>query len=456
MDITEASLNEIWNKTINELGGQTSRPTIKTWFSEIRPVSFSDGVLKLNVPNKMVKFWVEQKLHYTLLKAAKSFIPELEKIDYVLIEERLKTTTKISQSQKTFSYYKKTSLFEADPSTNLNHRYRFDNFVVGGNNELAFAAAQGIVNDSSAKVNPLFIYGGVGLGKTHLLQSIGNEILKNHKDKKVKYITSEQFTNELIDSLKNNSIDEFKLKFRGLDFLIVDDTQFFSGKTKSQEELFHTFNFIYNASKQIIFSSDRPPALIPDIEQRLRSRFEGGLIIDITTPDLETRLAILKIKCQEKGFLLDNEILELIAKKINRNIRELEGALNLVVYVIKEKKIETITEERINEILKDYLTQLYRKITPQKIIKIVSDFYNIQETDMLKKSRKVNIIKPRQVVMYLLRDLGKMSYVSIGEVLSNRDHTTIIYSCEKIVKELNTNIELSQEVEILRTKILEL
>lgn len=453
--MSELVLDELWSKTIEELINKTSRPTVKTWFEEVKPVGFFDGVLRLSVPNKMVKVWLEQKFHYLLLKTVKGFINDLKQIEYVISEEKIKTI-KTTRFSKSFSLYKKISLFETNPATNLNPRYRFDNFVVGSNNELAFAAAQGAVNDSEAKINPLFIYGGVGLGKTHLLQAVGNAIIKRHKNlKKVKYITSEQFTTELVNSFRNHSIEDFKAKFRDLDFLILDDVQFLSGKTKSQEELFHTFNILYDASKQIIFSSDRPPSMIPDIEQRLRSRFEGGLVVDITPPDYETRLAILKIKCQERNYFLDERIISLIAEKITRNIRELEGALNLVIFAMKSKNLETLTEERINELLKDYLKQTYKKITPKKLIKVVCDFYNIKEADLFRKTRKMNVIKPRQVVMYLLRELTKMSFSSIGETLNNRDHTTIIYSYEKISKEINTNVEFSEEIKLLRTKLAE-
>jgi chromosomal replication initiator protein len=453
--MNELALNELWDKTIEELTHKTSKPTVKTWFDDVKPVGFFDGILRLSVPNKMVKVWLEQKFHYLLLKIVKGFINDLKQIEYIINEEKNKTI-KSPRLSKSLTFYKKINLFDINPSTNLNPRYRFDNFVVGSNNELAFAAAQGIVNDTETKVNPLFIYGGVGLGKTHLLQAIGNELVKRHKAlKKIKYITSEQFTTELVNSFKNHTIEDFKVKFRELDCLILDDVHFLSGKTKSQEELFHTFNILYDLSKQIVFSSDRPPGVIPDIEQRLRSRFEGGLVVDITPPDYETRLAILKIKCQEKNYFLDEQILALIANKITRNIRELEGALNLIIFVMKSKNLDTLSEERVDELLKDYLKQTYKKITPKKLIKVVCDFYNIKESDLFRKTRKINVVKPRQIVMYLLRELTKMSFSSIGEILNNRDHTTIIYSYEKISKELDINVEFSEEIKLLKSKLSE-
>jgi len=444
------TLEETWQDILGQLSSRVAKPTMKTWFHQVRPLARVNETLRLAVPNKIVKYWLEQKFHGHILTAARSIFGEIREIEYVIEESERTTRTK---TVKTLSFFKKITIFETNPQTNLNPKYRFDNFVIGGNNEIAFAASQGIIGQPGTKFNPLFLYGGVGLGKTHLLQAIGNEILRKYSgSKKVKYVTSEQFTNELINALKNQTIDDFKLKFREIDLLIIDDIQFLSGKTKSQEELFHTFNVLYDAGKQVIFSSDRPPVAIPDIEERLKSRFAGGLIADITAPDLETRVAILKVKAQERGVLIDDKVLTLIAQKITKNIRELEGALNLLIFKIKD--FEKLTEDKINDILKDYLQVFYYKVTPKKIIKSVTDYYSLREDDLLKKTRRKEVIQPRQVTMYLLRELGKMSYSSIGEFFNNRDHTTIIYSCEKIERELVHNLELTQEIELIKAKIL--
>jgi len=448
--MTVKTLEETWQDILGQISGRVAKPSMKTWFHQVRPLAKINETLRLAVPNKIVKYWLEQKFHGHILTAARSVFEEIREIEYVI--EEGERTTKI-KTVKTLSFFKKITIFETNPQTNLNPKYRFDNFVIGGNNEIAFAAAQGIIGQPGTKFNPLFLYGGVGLGKTHLLQAIGNEILRKYSgSKKVKYVTSEQFTNELINSLKNQTIDDFKLKFREIDLLVIDDIQFLSGKTKSQEELFHTFNVLYDAGKQIVFSSDRPPVAIPDIEERLKSRFAGGLIADITAPDLETRVAILKVKAQERGVLIDDKTLTLIAQKITKNIRELEGALNLLIFKIKD--FEKLTEDKINDILKDYLQVFYYKVTPKKIIKSVTEYYSLREDDLLKKTRRKEVIQPRQVTMYLLRELGKMSYSSIGEFFNNRDHTTIIYSCEKIERELVHNLELTQEIELMKAKIL--
>ena len=442
-------LQTIWQKVLEELEKKVPKPTLKTWFNNVTPVQIYNGVLKIEVPNKLVKDWLESKFHLILLKTVKEFIQEIKNIEYIL-NTQIKTRTKrISK----YSFQQKITIFEVHPSTNLNPRYRFENFVVGSNNELAFAAAQGVVSNLGTKFNPLFIYGGVGLGKTHLLQAIGNEVLRKYNNtKKVRYATTEQFTNELINALKNQTIDEFRQKFREIDVLILDDVHFLSGKNKSQEELFHTFNELYNASKQIVFSSDRAPRMIPDIEERLQSRFEGGLVVDITPPDFETRLAILRLKNQEKNYFLPDFSLEIIAEKITKNIRELEGALNYVAFRVKN--VTNLNKEKVEELLKDYLKQSFKKVSPKKIIKIVAEFYNLKEEDLLKKIRRKEIIKPRQILMYLLREIGKLSYNTIGELLNNRDHTTVLYSYEKIEKEIQQNFELYQEIEILKDKIL--
>jgi chromosomal replication initiator protein len=449
MEMENKDLQTIWQKVLEELEKKVPKPTLKTWFNNVTPIQIYNGVLKIEVPNKLVKDWLESKFHLILLKTVKEFIQEIKNIEYIL-NTQIKTRTKrISK----YSFQQKITIFEVHPSTNLNPRYRFENFVVGSNNELAFAAAQGVVSNLGTKFNPLFIYGGVGLGKTHLLQAIGNEVLRKYNNtKKVRYATTEQFTNELINALKNQTIDEFRQKFREIDVLILDDVHFLSGKNKSQEELFHTFNELYNSSKQIVFSSDRAPRMIPDIEERLQSRFEGGLVVDITPPDFETRLAILRLKNQEKNYFLPDFALEIIAEKITKNIRELEGALNYVAFRVKN--VTNLNKEKVEELLRDYLKQSFKKVSPKKIIKIVAEFYNLKEEDLLKKIRRKEIIKPRQILMYLLREIAKLSYNTIGELLNNRDHTTVLYSYEKIEKEIQQNFELYQEIEILKDKIL--
>lgn len=453
--MTNETFNTTWEKILNNLKENVSSSLYRVWFANLLPKAFNQGILKIEVPSKFAKDWLEKKFYQLILKSIKEFIPEVKNIEFVVsVKPTIQTSFKKTVFKKITKNIteKPLTIFEINPETNLNPRYRFDNFVIGKNNELAFAACEAISKSFGKTHNPLFIYGPVGVGKTHLLQATGNEALKNHKNIKVKYATTEEFTNEFINALKNHSIENFRNKFRDIDILILDDVHFLSGKNSSQEELFHTFNYLYNFSKQIIFSSDRPPRLIPDIEERLKSRFEGGLVIDIQIPDYETRLAILKVKSQEKGIILEDKIYELIAQKITDNIRELEGALNAILFYYS--KGEKLTLEKIEEIIKKFSKDYYRKITPKKIIKVITNHFEIKEEDIFKKTRTKNLVEIRHFLIYLLREISQLSYTSIGQLLK-KDHTTIIYAYEKVVKKMKTDSEFNQEIEILKSKILQ-
>jgi len=442
-----------WEKILNNIKINVGESVFKVWFSHFQPKSYFQGVLKIEVPSRFVKDWLEKKFEQTILRTIKEFTPEIKNIEFVVsTRPNLEVSYHRASVRKiTNVSQQKLTIFEINPQTNLNPRYRFDNFVVGQSNELAFAACQAVSKSWGKLHNPLFIYGPVGVGKTHLLQATGNEALKIHKDMKIKYLTTEEFTNEFIQGLKNHTTEEFRRKFRDVDILILDDVHFLSGKTTSQEELFHTFNYLYNLSKQIIFSSDRPPKLIPDIEERLRSRFEGGLVFDINPPDYETRMAILKLKSQEKGVVFDDEIYDFIAKKINENIRELEGALGIVIFHYQQG--EKITLNKIEDLLKKFSRDFYRRISPKKIVKIISEHYELKDEDIFKKTRTKHLVKVRQFLIYFLREITQLSYTSIGEFLK-KDHTTIIYSYEKVVEEMKKNPLLDQEIEILKSKIM--
>jgi len=452
--MTLETFQTTWDKILNNIKNNVGEAVFKVWFSHLQPKSYSQGILKIEVPSKFVKDWLEKKFEQTILKIIKEFIPEIKNIEFVVcVKPSLEVNYHRSSIKKiTNSSQQKLSIFEINPQTNLNPRYRFDNFVVGQSNELAFAACQGIIRSLGKLHNPLFVYGPVGVGKTHLLQATGNEALRLNKNLKIKYSTTEEFTNKFIQSLKNHTTEEFRLSFRDVDILILDDVHFLSGKNTSQEELFHTFNYLYNFSKQIIFSSDRPPKLIPDIEERLRSRFEGGLVVDINPPDYETRMAILKLKSQEKGVVFDNNIYDFIAKKITKNIRELEGVLSMFIFYYQQG--EKITLDRAEELLKKFLKNSYQRVSPRKIVKIISEHYELKDEDIFKKTRTKHLVKARQFLIYFLREITQLSYTSIGEFLK-KDHTTIIYSYEKIVKEMKKNPLLNQEIEILKSKIME-
>ena len=354
----------------------------------------------------------------------------------------------------------KKNLKEVSPeiiqNANLNPKYTFDTFVVGANNNLAHAASLAVAESPGEIYNPLFIYGGVGLGKTHLMHSIAHFILKNNPNAKVLYVTSEKFTNELIDAIRNkNNITttEFREKYRNNDVLLIDDIQFIIGKESTQEEFFHTFNALYEAKKQIIISSDKPPKEIETLEERLRSRFEWGLTVDIQSPDYETRMAILRKKEEMEGYNIDNEVIKYIATNIKSNIRELEGALTKIVALSKLNNLE-ITTSLAEEALKDLISpNAAREITPDLILQIVSDHLNIQSIDILGQKRNKEIATARQIVMYLCRTMTSTPLQQIGKFLGGRDHTTVIHGIEKITTDIPKDLALQNTIDILKKKI---
>ena len=298
----------------------------------------------------------------------------------------------------------------------------------------------------------MFIYGGVGLGKTHLLHAIGNYLKEHQKKFKIRYLTTEKFTEDLVSSILNNTVESFKKTFKGIDLLLLDDIQFITHKDKTQEILFSIFNTLYEKNKQIVFSSDRPPKAIPYLEERLRSRFEGGMTVDIGSPDFETRIAILKEKTKEKDIVLDTEIIETIAANVQKNVRELEGALNRVINYIKVKNTIPSSKE-VEKIISEIAHPLNKNVTPKQIIKTVVEFYGLEENLIFDKSRSQELVKPRQIIMYLLRDSLHMSYPSIGQKLGGKDHTTVMHACEKIEKELSYNVQLLQELNLIKEKL---
>ena len=355
-------------------------------------------------------------------------------------------------------YREQGNLVSGSPiqSANLNPKYTFDTFVVGSNNNLAHAAALAVAESPGEIYNPLFIYGGVGLGKTHLMHAIAHFILKNDPKAKILYVTSETFTNELIDAIRNkNNITttEFREKYRNNDVLLIDDIQFIIGKESTQEEFFHTFNTLYESKKQIIISSDKPPKEIETLEERLRSRFEWGLTVDIQSPDYETRMAILRKKEEMEGYNIDNEVIKYIATHVKSNIRELEGALTKIVALSRLNKCD-ITLQLAEEALKDIISPgSQREVTAELILQIVADHFGLTPLDITSQRRSKEIVYPRQITMYLCRSMMDIPLQSIGKVLGGRDHTTIIHGCEKIAADLKKDDSLKNTIEILKKKI---
>lgn len=449
---------ELWTRALSEIELSVSRANFVTWFKDTKVLDQKEGAVVVAVPNGFSKEWLENKYHKFILKSIRALVPEVRSVSYSIVSPddsgagaylSLKTKPK-----KEFSLPAEEQLefkeFAVDPKTNLNPKYTFETFIVGSFNELAHAAALAVTQNLGRAYNPLFIYGGVGLGKTHLLQAVGNSIIKENRNKKVIYITSERFSNELVSSLQNNTANNFKEKYREYDLLIVDDVQFFAGKTKTQEEFFYTFNALFDAGKQVVFSSDRPPKSIQDIEERLRSRLEAGATVDISEPEYETRLAILKSKAVERKMDISEDCLELIASVVQKNIRELEGALNTIQIQSKYQN-KTLSFEEIKSILNKTIKPK-STITPTQIIKTIAEFFDIPEKSIFEKTRKTEIVRPRQIAMYLIREDLKGSYPYIGQKFGGMDHTTAIHAYEKVSEELKRNPGLEDEIKSIREK----
>ncbi|MCK4524926.1 MAG: chromosomal replication initiator protein DnaA [Candidatus Andersenbacteria bacterium] len=442
---------QLWQAVLGELELSISKANFTTWFKSTEIASKNEDEIIVNVPNGFTKEWLENKYHKFILKAIQGIYPTITKVTYKIGKSQNATTENNSYLNKK----NETSYNAANKKTYnnidsfLNPQYTFENFIVGSNNELAYAACLAVSKKLGAAYNPLFIYGGVGLGKTHMLQSIGNEILKKDPSKKVKYASSEKFTNELINAISGKNTKAFKEIYRKIDILIIDDIQFLAGKEKTQEEFFHTFNTLYENNKQIVLSSDRPPKAIPALEERLRSRFEGGMIADVGSPDYETRFAILKAKAREKNFEIPDESLNYIALHIQKNIRELQGALNRVIAICELDNSYPDIKKTTN-ILANIISQPIKKATtPKDILKIVSDFYDVPVDNLIKKNRRKEIVKPRQIAMYLMRTEIKSSFPSIGNWIGGRDHTTAMHAYEKISREIENDKVVEQEIHLI-------
>ena len=446
--------DEIWKNVLNEMEMSLSKASFMTWFKDTKIVSKDNGQVLISVPNGFVKEWIQNKFNKRIFQCLKDLDREIREINYVVGNPLIKRSDSqtLAKDIQLEQIQESAPDLDIDPKTNLNRRYTLENFVVGSNNELAYAASIAVSKNLGRVYNPLFIYGGVGLGKTHLLQGIANKILMENPDKKVLYLPAEKMVSELIEGIKNKTIEEVKNKYFQKDILLVDDIQFLAAKETTQDIFFATFNSLYNRNKQIVLSSDRPPKALSAIEERLKSRFEGGMIADINIPDYETRLAILKLKLKGKPISLPDEVLEYIAVNIQKNIRELEGALNRVIAVIDLTGHEPNLKE-VERLLKAYIQASYRKTSAQTIIKTVCEFYGLTSNELLKKSRKTFLVRPRQITMYLLREDTKASFPDIGSRLGGKDHSTVIHAYRKISEETENNESLKQEINLIRERI---
>jgi len=439
----DTNLNELWGKTLNIIKGEMSEVSFNTWIKSCEPISISINTIKISVPNSFTQDILEKRYKDLLANSIQAICSKLYNIEFLIVTDIQSDDQNIKIENK-----RKQNIITVNDemTTTLNPKYTFDSFVIGNSNRFAHAASLAVAESPAKAYNPLFIYGGVGLGKTHLMHAIGHYILQNNPNSKVVYVSSEKFTNELINSIKDDKNEEFRQKYRNVDILLIDDIQFIGGKERTQEEFFHTFNALHDANKQIILSSDRPPKEIPTLEDRLRSRFEWGLIADIQAPDFETRMAILKKKAEVENLNVPNEVMVYIATKIKSNIRELEGALiRIVAYSSLTNR--QITVDLATEALKDIISKKQGKnITISIIQDIVSSYFDLRVEELKSQRRTRNVSNPRQIAMYLSRKLTDMSLPKIGEEFGGRDHSTVIHAYEKISDNLKTDESLQHTI----------
>lgn len=425
----------LWKQVLDTLEATTSRPNFITWIKPTDLIELKNNLARISIPNYYAKSWIEKNATEQLLLALQQHHPEIENIELVLVEPEPKkdyTELPLLSNQLEVEQSETESVVKKNVEVpSFNSRYTFENFIVGNNNRLAFAASQAVAEKLGQAYNPLFIYGGVGLGKTHLMHAIGNRVLEGSPKKKIIYISCETFTGEFINALQTKTITEFKRKYRTADVLLIDDIQFLANKEGTQEEFFHTFNILHQANRQIVLTSDRVPKEMTELEDRLISRFGWGMIADIQSPNFETRTAILQSKAEEKGITIPQEVLEYIANTITSNVRELEGSL-IKLHTASLVEGEEITKEFAQRVLKDLLQQPSGVISSKKVLRVVATYFNLEESDLLGSKRIKELVYPRQLIMYFLRDKLRQSFPQIGEILGGKDHTTIMYGVTKI------------------------
>jgi len=439
---------QLWKNCLVEIESNVSKANFSTWFKNTSILKESEKTIYLGVPNEFVKDWLINKYHKLILKTFRTFEGDVRSVEYMIAKYEPQKIELATEDRGFINKKLPLGDLYINKEDNLNPRYVFDSFIVGSFNQLAHAAAQAIIAKPGFVYNPFFIYGGTGLGKTHLIQSIGNSIKTNYPDKKVYYVTLEKFATDYVNALQTNKINAFKEKYRKYDAMIIDDIQFIGKMEKTQEELFHMFNVFYENNRPIIFSSDKHPNYIPGLEDRLKSRFAAGMIADVNEPEFESRLAILKAKARESDFNISNEALEYVASAICGNIRELEGSLNAVICQ-SQLKNKDLSLNELKNLIKNNIKPK-KNVSVKDVVKIVSDFYSVEESSIYEKTRRKEIVRARQMVMYVLREDFNVSYPLIGQKLGGKDHTTVIHSFSKIKNDLKTNSQLSQELEQIR------
>lgn len=443
---------QLWQAILGSMEVSLSKANFNTWFKNTNILEKGADYIIIGVPSAFNRDWIAAKYHQEMLKSLKSLAPEIKEIKYQLGGSITQNNNPNKNNQHTTSDNHVQKEGFAANGSGINPKYTFETFIIGKNNELAHAATQAVAKNPGSQYNPLFIYGGVGLGKTHLMHAAGHRLIQSNPKTKLLYVSSEKFTNDYINAISQKRMDDFKRTYREIDALLIDDIQFLAGKEGTQEEFFHTFNELRDKGKQIIITSDRLPKDIPAIEQRLVSRFEWGMVADIQAPDLETRMAILRTKMEKKGVSISEDILFYIAENIQNNVRELEGALNrLAVYQQMENK--ALFLEQAKSILASIVGVKKRVTSVKKIAESVAEFYNISIEDLIKQSRKKEFVKPRQIAMYLVRKELDNSFPSIGDYFGGRDHTTVMHAVEKVEKLVTSKDSFKQEVNLILDKL---
>ena len=445
------SNRELWQNALVQIELGTSEASFRTWFRNTDIASSEGGTVHVAVPSKIVKEWLMEKHHKLILKTLRGLDSSIRTVEYAVHRTALAPEKRPTRPQALENASFDLQSLYIDKRDNLNPRYTFETFVVGPFNELAHAAAKAVLERPGLAYNPLFIYGSTGHGKTHLIQAIGNYFKKMHANKKVLYVTSERFAVDYMNAVRAGHANNFKDQYRQYDVLIMDDVQFIANTEKTQEELFHLFNAMRDNNKQIVFSSDKHPAFLPGLEDRLKGRFAAGMIAEIPEPDVESRVAIIKAKIEQHGFSIADDIIQYIAENVHGNIRELEGVLNMIVCK-SQLKGKAASHADVRALIK-HNVKPSRGVSVDEVVRRIAGYYEVAEKSIYEKTRKKEVVKPRQIIMYMLREEFNVSYPSIGEKLGGRDHTTVIHSCEKIKAEIKNNPSLEQELDHIRTLI---
>jgi chromosomal replication initiator protein len=437
---------ELWENALVELELSISKPNFNTWFRDTHIARVEDGTVYLGVPSQFARDWLSTKFHKDILRSLRTLSESVRTVEYVISRGPKRSNEEVRSVPPPMT---ELPLEAVHQKSNLNPRFTFGSFVVGPFNELAHAAAQAVVRKPGIAYNPLLVYGPTGLGKTHLIQAIGNHFRVGAPERKVFYTTSEKFSMDYVSSLQSNKVQSFKEKYRQYDLLIMDDVQFLAGRDKIKEEFFHLFNYLHDSNKQLVFSSDQHPNVIQNLEDRLKSRFNAGMIVSVTPPDHESRLAIIRTKASAHNFHLADEVLEYLASTIEGNVRELEGALNTLMIQF-EMRGQPLTLSDTKTLLRGAAGAQKKAVSVQEVVKTIANFYGVEEGSIYEKTRRKEVVRPRQVIMFLLREDFRISFPTIGEKLGGRDHTTVIHSCDKIKNDLRGDSVLNNELHQIR------